>query len=246
MADDRTYIKLHDGILDHPKIDPLSDAAFRLLIGGWCWCSRHLTDGKMPAVTWGKRGTARARAELVAAGLVILHGETVEFHDYLQHQRSAAQVAAMKEQRRSAGRAGGLANSKRPAQRFAKRLAEQTASEPSSKTEAETEGSSNEEPQERADVVARKRATPPPDEFPLTAELRAWGREHAPLVTDPVAETRQFLDHHRAKGSTMKDWTAAWRTWMGNAQKYATQRGGTVTPLRNDLDPHTEWARMTR
>ena len=28
------------------------------------------------------------------------------------------------------------------------------------------------------------------------------------------AETIQFVDHHRAKGSRMADWNAAWRTWM--------------------------------
>ena len=34
------------------------------------------------------------------------------------------------------------------------------------------------------------------------------------------AELEQFADHHRAKGSTMKDWDAAFRTWLRNAVKW--------------------------
>lgn len=37
-------------------------------------------------------------------------------------------------------------------------------------------------------------------------------------------ELEQFKDHHRAKGSRMKDWQAAFRTWLANAVKF--QKGG--------------------
>lgn len=104
MSDTRTYIRLHDGMPDHPKVDGLSDKAFRLLVESWCWCSRHLTDGHMPAATWRKRATAKARRELVDAGLVIvLDDGSVRFHDYLAHQRSAAEVAELKAARTQGG-----------------------------------------------------------------------------------------------------------------------------------------------
>lgn len=35
------------------------------------------------------------------------------------------------------------------------------------------------------------------------------------------AELQRFIDYHRAKGSVMADWQAAWRTWVGNAAKFA-------------------------
>lgn len=39
--------------------------------------------------------------------------------------------------------------------------------------------------------------------------------------------------HHRAKGTTAKDWTASWRTWMRNAQKWSrTTRRQPPTPQR--------------
>ncbi|MFC0041048.1 hypothetical protein [Actinomadura rayongensis] len=107
MSDVRTYIRLHDGMPDHPKIEALSDRAFRLLITCWCWCSRHLTDGHIPGATWAKRGTPRARAELLAAGLVEQTRDGVRMHDYLRHQRSAAEVDQLRQAR---GETGSLGN----------------------------------------------------------------------------------------------------------------------------------------
>ncbi len=105
--DDRTYIKLHDGMPDHPKVDGLSDKAFRLLVETWCWCSRHLTDGYVPQSTWQKRGTKNTRRELVEAGLVIVRATGgVECHDYLSHQRSAHQVAELREKKKLAAAKG--------------------------------------------------------------------------------------------------------------------------------------------
>lgn len=104
MADDgRTYIRLHDGMPDHPKVDALSDRAFRLLVETWCWCSRHLTDGRVPRATWNRRGTPASRRELVTAGLVEDHGtEGVRMHDYLEHQRSRSEVEELSAARRAA------------------------------------------------------------------------------------------------------------------------------------------------
>lgn len=220
MAASDTYIKLHDGMPDHPKVDPLSDAAFRLLINSWCWCSRHLTDGAMPVKTWVKRGTKKTRDELVAAGLVEQHdADVILWHDYLEHQQSAEQRQAAREQRREAGRAGGLARGKR----VAKQKASESLSESPSEIQAEVEVEVEEQPK-TSSLGTRKRATAVPDIFPITESMAEWGREHAPSVKDPAGETRQFLDHHRAKGTSMKDWQAGWRTWMRNAQKWSTSK----------------------
>lgn len=89
---------------------------------------------------------------------------------------------------------------------------------------------------ERENYRPRKRATPTPDVFPLSDEMRKWGRRNCPHVSDPVAETQQFLDYHRGKGSSQKDWAATWRTWMRNAEKFAVQRGATV-PGEDDVEP---------
>lgn len=36
----------------------------------------------------------------------------------------------------------------------------------------------------------------------------------------------KFRDHHRAKGSLMADWPAAWRTWLGNIGQFQPARAG--------------------
>ncbi|HEY7084247.1 MAG TPA: hypothetical protein VH519_05470 [Hyphomicrobiaceae bacterium] len=52
-----------------------------------------------------------------------------------------------------------------------------------------------------------------PDWQPMP-ELVAWVMERY-LATDAqvAEESRRFRDHHRAKGSSMADWSAAWRSW---------------------------------
>lgn len=117
MADERTYIKVHDGMPDHPKVDALSDAGFRLLMETWCWCSRHLTDGIVPLTSWRKRSAPKVRAELITAQLAHEPSHDcascpqppaghVVMHDYLEHQRSAAEVAELRETKRKAGAKG--------------------------------------------------------------------------------------------------------------------------------------------
>ncbi len=70
------------------------------------------------------------------------------------------------------------------------------------------------------------RGTQLPATFTVDLEMRSWAQDNFPAV-DIDAETEQFADHHRAKGSVMKDWKAAWRTWIRNAARFASQRAPT-------------------
>lgn len=67
--------------------------------------------------------------------------------------------------------------------------------------------------------------TEAPERFEVSLGLRGWFRDSklAKLGVDPLRETEQWLDYHRAKGSRFKDWDASWRTWMRNQGKFATQ-----------------------
>lgn len=42
------WVKLDDQFPDHPKVDGLSDGAFRLHVSGLCHAGRYLTDGHIP------------------------------------------------------------------------------------------------------------------------------------------------------------------------------------------------------
>ena len=62
------------------------------------------------------------------------------------------------------------------------------------------------------------RATQFPEDFRLDEELTAYATARLPGVQ--VSELfENFRNHHTARGTTMKRWDAAWRTWVGNAPK---------------------------
>lgn len=217
VTDTRTYIRLHDGMPDHPKIDALSDRAFRLLIEMWCWCSRHLTDGRIPAGTWKKRGTPAARQELISAGLADIGPDgTVNMHDYLQHQRSADEVAALREARREAGRKGGIAKAKSLAS--AKQVPGQTPSKDVPSTETETEVGSN-EPTRREDI--ERICSHLADRIEANGSKRpaiskAW-RNAARLMLDKDGRTEHAI--HKAI-----DWCQDSTFWRANVMSMPTLR----------------------
>jgi hypothetical protein len=87
------FIRVHENMPEHPKVEPLSDKAFRLLLETWCWSKRTKTDGHVEARVWRKRGTAKTRAELLEAGLVEddLTGGVI-VHDYDDWQMTSDEI----------------------------------------------------------------------------------------------------------------------------------------------------------
>lgn len=131
-----TWIKIDDDLPDHPKVAGLTDGAFRLYLTGLCYCSRHLTDGRIPeAVTsrWGVRHADRAASELMSAGLWTSSADGFEVVGYLEHQRSKVEVEALSVKRSKAGKRGGKATA------TAKQLAKQTAGKSQAETETESD-----------------------------------------------------------------------------------------------------------
>ena len=56
-----------------------------------------------------------------------------------------------------------------------------------------------------------------PSDFSLTEELKQYAAKYGvPAET----EWEKFSDHHKAKGSLMADWSAAWRTWVRRAPEF--------------------------
>jgi hypothetical protein len=243
VADDRTYIKLHDGMPDHPKVEALDDdAAAWLLVSMWAYSSRHQSDGQVPQVKARRltkgANTARCR-KLVEAGL--LHdGESdccppakeghYYCHDYLVHQRSAEQIAAMKEQRRNAGRNGGIAKGKRAAKQTASDLLSESSSEMPSKTLADTEGSSYEEPQ--TERTSGKPAAPPRLDVEQVCSALAAAVERngskRPVVGDRWrTEARLMLDRDQRPLPdvlALIEWATSHKFWRANILSVPTLR----------------------
>lgn len=76
-----------------------------------------------------------------------------------------------------------------------------------------------------------------PSDFQLTELLsrRAvnYWREQGREDLNPVGQFDQFRAHHKAKGSTMMDWDAAWQTWYSNAVKFNPPARGQNDAKRN-------------
>jgi len=109
-----TWIKLDDNAVDHPKIEALSDRAFRWWMRGLSYASRFLTDGVLPPVFW-KKVPNSVRAELSAVKLWDWADPNFIIHDYLIHQskredveadraRNREKAASFRERRRSESR----------------------------------------------------------------------------------------------------------------------------------------------
>lgn len=113
VADDRFFIKVHDGFPEHPKTIGLSDKAFRAVVEFWCYSHRAGTDGKIPHALF-NRLPPKVRKELLV-DYAVMHEDHVEMHDYLEHQQSSKEIAELRKARSEAGRLGGKAKANRVA-----------------------------------------------------------------------------------------------------------------------------------
>lgn len=64
-----------------------------------------------------------------------------------------------------------------------------------------------------------KRATQVPDDFAVTDALISWANDSDEQFTvqEMQSQVPRFVAHHKAKGTTYKDWHAAFQNWMRNA-----------------------------
>ena len=84
---------------DHPKVEPLSDAAFRWIFRGLSYANRFLTNGALPTAFLAKV-PAGVQEELVTAGVWKVTRKKVCIHDYLVYQPSKADVERERQRNR--------------------------------------------------------------------------------------------------------------------------------------------------
>lgn len=124
------WASLDDGFCDHPKVEALSDAAFRLHVAAICYCARLLTDGhvsleRVPRLV--RRYRPKLLVELVDGGVWHRCGHrcascpqpaegSVYLHDFLAvPNRSKAQV--QRDRERAADRQRRLRDSREQSRR---------------------------------------------------------------------------------------------------------------------------------
>lgn len=97
------WVRFDDNTPDNPKIDALSDGAFRLWFGAICYSNRNLTDGFVPAARVARLAPhykPAHQAELIEAGCWHKEQDGVRIHDYLDSQPSAREIHERREYER--------------------------------------------------------------------------------------------------------------------------------------------------
>lgn len=85
---------------------------------------------------------------------------------------------------------------------------------------------------ERTQAKPARRGTTLPADFSPDETGKALAREMKLHHSD----LEKFKDHHTAKGSVMKDWQAAWRTWCRNAASFGrSTTNGSGQPRTEDF-----------
>jgi hypothetical protein len=220
------WFKVDDGFATSPKVLSIPRPARLAAIGLWAiagtWCSRHLTDGRVPTYMleeWGadlSHGTA-----LVASGLWVQTPEGFAFHDWGDYQPSKSETIANRERERQrkeqwrakkAENAGESPNGTgegrdKPSHRLSA-LPDPTRPDP---TRPVPKGTS-----ERAPRSSTKRGERLANDWQPSADSVAKAKIDAPHV-NLRHEHEVFVDYWISqpgqKGLKL-DWDATWRNWM--------------------------------
>lgn len=101
---------------------------------------------------------------------------------------------------------------------------------------------------EQSESRAKKtRATATPNEYTPNETQYAWALDELGFDTLRVdRETEKFLDYHRSRGSTLKDWAAAWRNWMRRVTDYAPKGKGGAPTQSVDGKPYWDGTQYRR
>lgn len=141
--DRRLYMTFPIDFDEHPKVEALSDGAFRAFVSMNGYSRRHDLDGSIPALLARKKWKPRVLDELVASHperpLVLLEDGVYVIRDYAEHQFTTADLEDLKQKRSRAGALGGAAKAAAQAKQTgskglasakanAKQLAKQTGS----------------------------------------------------------------------------------------------------------------------
>lgn len=109
------WVRLDDDFPHHPKALAAGAEGIALFVAGLCYCSKHETDGRIPknAIPLLINGLRRPKAvaeKLVTVGFWDDEPGCFVIKNYLEYQRSKAEIESLREAKRAAGRRGGIAS----------------------------------------------------------------------------------------------------------------------------------------
>lgn len=220
-----------DDMLDHEKWRRALRIGGDAVLATWerlrSWCSRRLTDGRIPydmveevAQLKGSKTRAKCIRALIEAQLIEQHIDgSLLIVGYLERNPSKAEVIAQRERRaqsqqnrRRTDNVTGHASTSEP----------KRDSAPSHPIPAQSHPVVDPPVSPKGDKPKREKPrTRVPEDLKPDASCVSLAGEKRVNLAD---ELPRFLDHHRAKGSLMADWQAALRTWISNAAKWGPSK----------------------
>lgn len=248
-SDSREFVRISVDLPTNPKLAALDNPA-----AGWahvtaiCYAGQHFTDGHFPVVTVVRMAGVEMSVveDLASAGLWHLpshdcgvceqpkHGYAV-VHDYLEHQRSAAEARSIKQSRREAGKRGAAArwnaeaNGKGDGNRHADGMASDMANawQNDGKTMAEVEEEEEKKTTSSSVSPAERREDVESLCNRLLERLKAIEVKTAKITDKWRDEARKMLDlDERPLDQALRliDWTTKNDFWSGNVHSMPTFR----------------------
>ena len=228
MAGD--WIKLEKNIFEKPEVwamagaletDP--DLVVSKLLKVWIWFDDQSLDGHAPSVTKNlldaKAGVTGLCNAMIDVGWMVEEEQQISLPNFDRHNGATAKKRAQSTARKQ------------------KQRAQDGHADDVTKTGPEKR---REEKNNSNKTIAKKL----PSDFALSKaqESRAvdyWQERNRPDLSTKDQFTK-FYSHHRAKGSRMVDWDAAWTTWYTRAIEYTKPPARKSSDEGGFADKHTD------
>jgi hypothetical protein len=241
--------RVDDSLAFHPKVMLAGNDAMGLWVRALSYSCQQLTDGFITEQMVTVMGGQVACQALVECGLWHQVDGGYQFNDWADYQPSRDLVLAKRDDARarmSKIRGKIVTRSEDVRANFARSSEEVPAKFARSSRDVRAPHPIPSHPTTSNDVVKRlaplKRGARIPDEFMVSAAMRAWAATSAPNV-DVDRVTLKFVDYWRSttKNATKVDWVATWRVWLMNesdrtqAKPTPEQRARRTMTLATDL-----------
>lgn len=218
------FAKLELDYADHPKIAPLSDAAFRLHIEMILYSRKYETDGiikKRVANRMGLRWDTDVLTELAtndddSPSLIKLENGDYLINGYEDVQETKAEIAERRAKNAQNGAKGGRPRKTQSVTESLTQSGAQMKAETETETEVKREGAIS------PPAPPKKRGTRIANDWTPSKETVEKLRQEFPHI-DQKMEHRKFVDHWLAESgakASKLDWEATYRNWIRRSAEY--------------------------
>lgn len=218
---------------EHPKIAPLSDAAFRALFEATFYSRRMLSDGFLDERIVLKRWGQAVADELSSNDREKPSWIRVEggwkIHDFEKHHPLRAEIEEkrleLSEKRSRAGKAGNESRWGGKSDTTGSQTDRKPIANDRSQTQSQTE--TTKEPLSGADAPDKNFGTLIPDDWAPTQKHRDLA---VSLRADIGRERDRFIQHAKQKQRRLKNWNAGFTNWLKQGAVMAQQRNSAPRP----------------